>query len=299
MIGTETAKSLFPAIDRQSPLKAPKNLKPDDYSKNSRDSFSTNKLNTAAWYSNRDSMQRQDGSEPKPAQNIAIVNGKKFIVVPKNNAGSVQPAIRPRAPNRLSMIDDNDRINSINYPRDLENREPRVLKETMVNYSREEIRNLSNDKRAVIDPDQRRNSGDHPKTDDTANLGEETRETIPVVQEVKEPALSKEQEETSKENLNEIVSTDEKVEKMSNEKILEMIEEKILKSSVEMAERMDVDEPNTSDEQIREAEFDGSRENFDAMEVSEKKGKENLSEKKIEENIDKESVDRTQVEVDK
>ncbi|XP_074111840.1 uncharacterized protein LOC141535672 [Cotesia typhae] len=302
MIGTETAKSLFPAIDRQSPLKAPKNLKPDNYSKNSRDSFSTNKLNTAAWYSNRDSMQRQDGSEPKPAQNIAIVNGKKFIVVPKNNAGSVQPAIRPRAPNRLSMIDDNDRINSINYPRDLENREPRVLKETMVNYSREEIRNLSNDKSrdaAVIDPDQRRNSGDQAKTDGTANLGEETRETIPVVQEVKEPAVSKEQEEMSKENLNEIVNTDEKVEKMSNEKILEMIEEKILKSSVEMAERMDVDEPNTSDEQIREAEFDGSRENFDAMEVSEQKGKENLSEKKIEENIDKESVDRTQVEVDK
>ncbi|XP_034947108.1 uncharacterized protein [Chelonus insularis] len=34
-----------------------------------------------------------DNFEPKPAQNIAILSGKKYIVVPKNNAGAVQPAI--------------------------------------------------------------------------------------------------------------------------------------------------------------------------------------------------------------
>lgn len=38
-------------------------------------------------------LQSHDGTMPKPAQNIAVMGGKRYIVVPKNNAMAVQPAI--------------------------------------------------------------------------------------------------------------------------------------------------------------------------------------------------------------
>ncbi|CAL7943720.1 unnamed protein product [Xylocopa violacea] len=38
-------------------------------------------------------LQSHDGTLPKPAQNIALMGGKRYIVVPKNNAMAVQPAI--------------------------------------------------------------------------------------------------------------------------------------------------------------------------------------------------------------
>ncbi|XP_066583974.1 serine-rich adhesin for platelets isoform X2 [Prorops nasuta] len=38
-------------------------------------------------------LQSQDGTLPRPAQNIALMAGKRYIVVPKNNAMAVQPAI--------------------------------------------------------------------------------------------------------------------------------------------------------------------------------------------------------------
>jgi len=38
-------------------------------------------------------LQSHDGTIPKPAQNIALMGGKRYIVVPKNNAMAVQPAI--------------------------------------------------------------------------------------------------------------------------------------------------------------------------------------------------------------
>lgn len=38
-------------------------------------------------------LQSHDGTMPKPAQNIAFMGGKRYIVVPKNNAMAVQPAI--------------------------------------------------------------------------------------------------------------------------------------------------------------------------------------------------------------
>lgn len=38
-------------------------------------------------------LQSHDGTMPKPAQNIALMGGKRYIVVPKNNAMAVQPAI--------------------------------------------------------------------------------------------------------------------------------------------------------------------------------------------------------------
>ncbi|XP_019699884.1 uncharacterized protein LOC105189461 isoform X2 [Harpegnathos saltator] len=40
-----------------------------------------------------DFLQSHDGTVPKPAQNIAVMGGKRYIVVPKNNAMAVQPAI--------------------------------------------------------------------------------------------------------------------------------------------------------------------------------------------------------------
>ncbi|XP_076247077.1 uncharacterized protein LOC143187029 isoform X2 [Calliopsis andreniformis] len=47
------------------------------------------------WFSQAESefLQSHDGSLPKPAQNIALMGGKRYIVVPKNNAMAVQPAI--------------------------------------------------------------------------------------------------------------------------------------------------------------------------------------------------------------
>lgn len=41
-------------------------------------------------------LQSHDGTMPKPAQNIALMGGKRYIVVPKNNAMAVQPAITVR-----------------------------------------------------------------------------------------------------------------------------------------------------------------------------------------------------------
>lgn len=47
------------------------------------------------WFpqSENEFLQSHDGILPKPAQNIALMGGKRYIVVPKNNAMAVQPAI--------------------------------------------------------------------------------------------------------------------------------------------------------------------------------------------------------------
>lgn len=49
----------------------------------------------SGWFpqTENDFLQSHDGTVPKPAQNIAVMGGKKYIVVPKNNAMAVQPAI--------------------------------------------------------------------------------------------------------------------------------------------------------------------------------------------------------------
>lgn len=41
-------------------------------------------------------LHSHDGTIPKPAQNIALMAGKRYIVVPKNNAMAVQPAVTVR-----------------------------------------------------------------------------------------------------------------------------------------------------------------------------------------------------------
>lgn len=47
-----------------------------------------------AWFPQTENefLQSHDGTVPKPAQNIAVMGGKRYIVVPKNNAMAVQPA---------------------------------------------------------------------------------------------------------------------------------------------------------------------------------------------------------------
>lgn len=49
----------------------------------------------SGWFpqTENDFLQSHDGTVPKPAQNIAVMGGKRYIVVPKNNAMAVQPAI--------------------------------------------------------------------------------------------------------------------------------------------------------------------------------------------------------------
>ncbi|XP_043509426.1 uncharacterized protein LOC122528414 isoform X3 [Frieseomelitta varia] len=48
-----------------------------------------------SWFAQTENefLQSHDGTFPKPAQNIAVMGGKRYIVVPKNNAMAVQPAI--------------------------------------------------------------------------------------------------------------------------------------------------------------------------------------------------------------
>lgn len=49
----------------------------------------------SSWFAQTENefLQSHDGILPKPAQNIALMGGKRYIVVPKNNAMAVQPAI--------------------------------------------------------------------------------------------------------------------------------------------------------------------------------------------------------------
>ncbi|XP_006562936.2 uncharacterized protein LOC412607 isoform X2 [Apis mellifera] len=49
----------------------------------------------SSWFAQTENefLQSHDGILPRPAQNIALMGGKRYIVVPKNNAMAVQPAI--------------------------------------------------------------------------------------------------------------------------------------------------------------------------------------------------------------
>ncbi|XP_014296375.1 uncharacterized protein LOC103578182 isoform X2 [Microplitis demolitor] len=282
MIGTQNVKSLFPPIDRQSPPRVlSKNSKPDSeyYSKNSskshRDSLPStgdNKLNTAAWYSRRDFMQRQDGSEPKPAQNIALLAGKRYIVVPKNNAGSVQPAIRPNKTQNKLSIDDVDKIN---YPREIGSKESKAPKEVSTGLPSEEIVKDKNNeksqesKTATIDVEepQRQSSELSDKIDDTSisetpvgtlekihKTLEDQVEDDALVQEVKDNDQVQEQE-NSHDGIEENVPATVGRKIDSGKEIAD--DKSIEEKDIERSESMDTDGSNASDEMpIKESEFD-------------------------------------------
>lgn len=58
-------------------------------------SSSNSEKKESSWFAQTENefLQSHDGTLPKPAQNIALMGGKRYIVVPKNNAMAVQPAI--------------------------------------------------------------------------------------------------------------------------------------------------------------------------------------------------------------
>ncbi|XP_020299723.1 uncharacterized protein LOC109863693 isoform X2 [Pseudomyrmex gracilis] len=108
MLGTQNAKSKHQANAPPPPKlqRIPKNSdnadtqmrNPSKVSKTmsatSNTSSTTDKKETA-WFPQTENefLQSHDGTMPKPAQNIALMGGKRYIVVPKNNAMAVQPAI--------------------------------------------------------------------------------------------------------------------------------------------------------------------------------------------------------------
>ncbi|KAK0163562.1 hypothetical protein PV327_007231 [Microctonus hyperodae] len=125
MIGSQNLKSgHLSAIEKISPSKSQKNPVSENTMdspikvagkslRHSNTSLSTSNRtnNSSLWFerANREFLHRQDVSEPKPAQNIALLGGKRYIVVPKNNAMSVQPAIAARPDkmqNQSSFMDD-------------------------------------------------------------------------------------------------------------------------------------------------------------------------------------------------
>ncbi|XP_011635618.1 uncharacterized protein LOC105426197 isoform X1 [Pogonomyrmex barbatus] len=103
MLGTQNAKSKLQT--NSSPPKLQRILKSDGADAQTRNSFKTTKISLnsssnidkkeSTWFPQTENefLQSHDGTMPKPAQNIALMGGKRYIVVPKNNAMAVQPAI--------------------------------------------------------------------------------------------------------------------------------------------------------------------------------------------------------------
>nr|XP_034183797.1 uncharacterized protein LOC117605990 isoform X2 [Osmia lignaria] len=106
MLGAQSAKSKHQV--NLTPPKLQRIPKSDGADSQSRNSTKVTKSSSTTSYfpSNLDKkesswfpqtenefLQSHDGTIPKPAQNIALMGGKRYIVVPKNNAMAVQPAI--------------------------------------------------------------------------------------------------------------------------------------------------------------------------------------------------------------
>ncbi|XP_012149147.1 uncharacterized protein LOC100881143 isoform X2 [Megachile rotundata] len=106
MLGTQSAKSKHQV--NLTPPKLQRIPKSDSADSQSRNSTKVMKSSSTTpyfsanldkkesnWFSQTENefLQSHDGTIPKPAQNIALMGGKRYIVVPKNNAMAVQPAI--------------------------------------------------------------------------------------------------------------------------------------------------------------------------------------------------------------
>lgn len=106
MLGTQNAKPKHQV--NSTPPKLQRIPKSENAESQSRNATKVSKTASATSYSTSNSdkkesnwfaqaenefLQSHDGSLPKPAQNIALMGGKRYIVVPKNNAMAVQPAI--------------------------------------------------------------------------------------------------------------------------------------------------------------------------------------------------------------
>jgi len=104
MLGAQNAKSKHQT--NSSPPKLQRIPKSDGAETQTRNSSKTTKIPSSnspstidkkesTWFPQTENefLQSHDGTMPKPAQNIAVMGGKRYIVVPKNNAMAVQPAI--------------------------------------------------------------------------------------------------------------------------------------------------------------------------------------------------------------
>lgn len=106
MLGAQNAKSKHQT--NSSPPKLQRIPKSESVEAQTRNSFKTTKIPSSVsnspstvdkkestWFPQTENefLQSHDGTMPKPAQNIAVMGGKRYIVVPKNNAMAVQPAI--------------------------------------------------------------------------------------------------------------------------------------------------------------------------------------------------------------
>lgn len=106
MLGAQNTKSKHQV--NLSPPKLQRIPKSDNADSQSRNATKVSKTSSAtshsplnsdnkesSWFAQTENefLQSHDGILPKPAQNIALMGGKRYIVVPKNNAMAVQPAI--------------------------------------------------------------------------------------------------------------------------------------------------------------------------------------------------------------
>lgn len=106
MLGAQNAKSKHQT--NSSPPKLQRIPKSESAETQTRNSSKTTKMppsvsnspstvdkKESTWFPQTENefLQSHDGIIPKPAQNIAVMGGKRYIVVPKNNAMAVQPAI--------------------------------------------------------------------------------------------------------------------------------------------------------------------------------------------------------------
>ena len=106
MLGAQSAKSKHQV--NSTPPKLQRIPKSDNADLQSRNVTKISKASSAtshsplnsdnketSWFAQTENefLQSHDGTLPKPAQNIALMGGKRYIVVPKNNAMAVQPAI--------------------------------------------------------------------------------------------------------------------------------------------------------------------------------------------------------------
>lgn len=108
MLGAQNAKSKHQT--NSSPPKLQRIPKSDNADAQTRNSSKITKIPStnsslsnidkkeSTWFPQTENefLQSHDGIMPKPAQNIALMGGKRYIVVPKNNAMAVQPAITVR-----------------------------------------------------------------------------------------------------------------------------------------------------------------------------------------------------------
>ncbi|KAK2588674.1 hypothetical protein KPH14_001573 [Odynerus spinipes] len=98
----------------------------------------------STWFpqSENEFMQSHDGILPKPAQNIALMGGKRYIVVPKNNAMAVQPAITVK-PDKIGdkppMLQESSLIDVSNT---MENTDIRVSPSTKISDVNETTENI-------------------------------------------------------------------------------------------------------------------------------------------------------------